>query len=336
MCGATSSKIRSASGSAPSEDDAPTTDASRSMPVSMLQPRFSTSPSVYATSVPPAGSSTIGFADLGRIDVAERRRERVPEALDDGAVAVHEQRRRVSRGRVGELLRVGIERQAQRRRHLVLVDVPEHAPQHVGGRRVLVGVRAEGVPQLAHQHGGGHAVAGDVADGHVHDAVGAPDRVVPVAADQQAGAARVVAADQLDALDVGKVVGEQAALQPHGDLVLALERGRAVERLRGLLGVPGDLRLLALVQRMRVREQQAERAEAVAAAVHERRRVERVRFSEQRLVHARERRPQIGVLADHDRRAGVECERRRLRDHEVERVGARGNAPSDGAESSSP
>ena len=140
----------------------------------------------------------------------------------------------------------------------------------------------------------------------------------------EAGAARVVAADQLDALDIGEVVGEQAALQPHGDLVLALERGRAVERLRGLLGVPGDLRLLALVQRMRVREQQAERAEAVAAAVHERRRVERVRFSEQRLVHTRERRPQIRVLADHDRRAGVERQRRRLRDHEVERVRARG------------
>ena len=49
-----------------------------------------------------------------------------------------------------------------------------------------------------------------------------------------------------------------------------------------------------------------------------------MRFSEQRLVHARERRPQIGVLADHDRRAGVERERRRLRDHEVERVRARG------------
>ena len=202
----------------------------------------------------------------------------------------------MARGRVGELLRVRIERQAERGRHLVLVDVAEHAPQHVGGRGVLVGVRAEGVAQLAHQHGRRHAVAGDVADRDVHDAVGAADRVVPVAADLEAGAAGVVAPDQLDALDLGQAVREQAALQSHGDLVLALERGRAVERLRGLLGVPGDLRLLALVQRMRVGEQQAERAEAVAAAGHERRRVEGVRCPEQRLVDARERRAQLRSL----------------------------------------
>ena len=148
MCGVTSSKIRSASGSAASEDDAPTTEASRSMPVSMLQPRFSTSPSVYATSVPPAGSSTVASRISDGLDVAERRCERVPEALDDGAVAVHEQRRRMARGRVGQLLRVRIEREAERRRHLVLVDVAEHAPQHVGGRGVLVGVGAERVAEL--------------------------------------------------------------------------------------------------------------------------------------------------------------------------------------------
>ena len=46
MCGVTSSKILSASGAAPSVDEAPMTEASRSMPASMLHPRRSTSPSV--------------------------------------------------------------------------------------------------------------------------------------------------------------------------------------------------------------------------------------------------------------------------------------------------
>ena len=109
-------------------------------------------------------------------------------------------------------------------------------------------------------------MARDVADRDVHDAVGAPHGVVPVAADLEPRAARVVAADQLDALDLGQLLREQAALQAHGDLVLALERRGAIERLRRLLRVPGHLSLLALTQRVRVREQQAERPQPAAAA----------------------------------------------------------------------
>ena len=202
---------------------------------------------------------------------------------------------------------------------------------------MLVGVRPEGVSQLAHQDRGRHAVARDVADGDVHDAVRAPHGVVPVATDEEAGAARVVAADQLDALDLRQPIREQAALQAHGDLVLAFEGRGAVERLRRLLGVPGDLRLFALVERMRCANTRQRRAEAVAAAIDERRRVERVRGSEHRLVDARERRPQVRFLADHDRGAGVEGQCRRLGDHElVERAALDGKAPSAEAESSSP
>ena len=84
-------------------------------------------------------------------------------------------------------------------------------------------MRAERVAQLTHEHGRRHSVARDVANRDMHDAVGAPHRVVPVAADLETRAARVVAADQLHALDLRELLREQAALKAHGDLVLALE-----------------------------------------------------------------------------------------------------------------
>ena len=200
----------------------------------------------------------------------------------------------------------------------------EHALQDACGGAVLVGEGSEGVPQLPHEHGRRHAVARDVADRHVHDAVGTPHRVVPIPADHEPGAAGGVAPDQLDAVDVGQVGGEQAVLQPHRDLVLALEGGRALERLRSLLGEPRDLLLLALVERAGMGEEQAERAEPRPAARHERRRVEGVGLAEQRMVNVRECRAQARVLADHDGGPRVVGERRGLGDDHLAHVRRRG------------
>ena len=202
MRGATSSKIRSASGAAASDGADPMhrrqeIDAGVDAPAAALDEAVRVGHQRGAR-----GQLDRGLADRRGLHVAERRRERVPEARHGSRVAVDEQRRRMARGGVGELLGVRIEREAERGRHLVLVDVAQHAPQQLGGRGVLVGVRAEGVAQLAHEHGRRDAVAGDVAHRHVHDAVGAAHRVVPVAADLESGAAGVVAADQLDALDL--------------------------------------------------------------------------------------------------------------------------------------
>ena len=84
----------------------------------------------------------------------------------------------------------------------------------------------------------------------MHDAVGAAHGVVPVAADLEPDAARVVAPGELDALDLGERLGQQAALERDRDLVLAFERRGAVERRRRLLGVRRDQPLLAVAQRV--------------------------------------------------------------------------------------
>ena len=229
----------------------------------------------------------------------------------------------MARGGVRELLRVGVEREAERRRHLVGVQVAEHAPQDLRRRVVLVGERAERVAQLPHQHGGVDAMARDVADGDVHEPVGATDGVEPVATDDEAGLGGVVAPEQLDSVDRGQAVREEAALQQQGEIVLALERGRAIERLRGLLGVPPDLRPLRRVEGAGVGEEQAERAEARPRARHERRRVQGVRCPEQRVMDAGKCRAQVRVLADDDLGAGVVGEFRRLLDDHVAREGGR-------------
>ena len=54
------------------------------------------------------------------------------------------------------------------------------------GDGVVVGVGAEGVAHLAHEHRGLDAAAGDVPDRDEHDAVASADDVVPVAADLEA------------------------------------------------------------------------------------------------------------------------------------------------------
>ena len=82
----------------------------------------------------------------------------------------------------------------RRRRHLVLADVAQQTPQHLAGRRVVERVGPEGVAQLAHQRGRADPAARHVAHGQVHEPIVAMHDVVPVAADLEAGAAGVVAA----------------------------------------------------------------------------------------------------------------------------------------------
>ena len=121
---------------------------------------------------------------------------------------------------VGELARVRVEGEEDGRRHAGVGDVAQHPPRDLGRRGVLVGERAVRVPQLAHQHGGGDAAAGHVADGEMHDPVGAAQRVVPVTADLEPDAAGAVAAGQVDAFDRGQRLGQQAALERDRDVVL--------------------------------------------------------------------------------------------------------------------
>ena len=94
--------------------------------------------------------------------------------------------------------------------------------QHDLGRGgVVVGVGAERIAQLSDQRRCRDAPARDVADADVHDPIGPLHDVVPVAADLEARAARLVATRGIDAGDP-RELGQQAALERHGDAVLLL------------------------------------------------------------------------------------------------------------------
>ena len=113
------------------------------------------------------------------------------------------------------------------------------------GEATSYGVGAEGAAQPAHQGRGGDAAAGDVADGHHHDAVGPDDDVVPVAADLEPGAARLVAGREVERRRPrGRASESRLRCSVDRDGVLALLHPRPLEGARGLLGVRGDQRLL--------------------------------------------------------------------------------------------
>ena len=216
------------------------------------------------------------------------------------------------RGGVRELSRVRVERQAHGRRHLVARDVPAHAAQQLGRRGVVVGIRAERVAHLPHQHGGADAATGDVSDRDVDDAVAAPHDVVPVAADLEARATRLIAAEQLDAFDLGQVLRQQAALEAHRDGVLVLVAARPPERLCGLLGAPGGVLALLLVEAALVAEEQAERTDRARALHAQRGAVQRAHDAAASGVDLGILLPQLRLGLDRERAARLVGDGRRM------------------------
>ena len=108
----------------------------------------------------------------------------------------------------------------------------DHA-QHVGHRQAGHHQRAPRDPQRDAERGLVRAVAADVADHHVDGAVGELDRVVEVAAEQGAVAARAVAGGQVEVRVAQQRDGQQAAFEPR---VLAGEQLLLQELLLDLLG----------------------------------------------------------------------------------------------------
>ena len=159
---------------------------------------------------------------------------------------------------------------------------------------MVVRERAEGVPQLPHQHRGRDAAPGDVSDGEVEHPVRPPHGVVPVAADREPDTARVVAAGEVEPLDRRECVGQQAALQRDRDVVLSLVAARPVERSRRMLRMGEEQRLLGCRRGPVVGEQQRHRAGRAARLRPERQPVERAR----RRLELRDR------LAEHRRELG--------------------------------
>ena len=87
---------------------------------------------------------------------------------------------------------------------------------------MVVGVGTKGVAQLSHECGRDDAAACDVTDAEVENAVGPPDRVVPVPADLEAHGARLVTSREIDSAGVREVLREEAPLEQNGYFVIAL------------------------------------------------------------------------------------------------------------------
>ena len=101
---------------------------------------------------------------------------------------------------------------------------------------------------LGHRRGGLEVVPHDVADGEHRGAVGLQERVVPVAADPGRLGGRQVPDDDLGVVGL-RWLGEQAALQRLGHLLLLAEQPGVVQREPGPVG--DVLALAVLVDRDR-------------------------------------------------------------------------------------
>jgi hypothetical protein len=141
-------------------------------------------------------------------------------------------------------------------------------PHDLGGGEPLDDVRAGGVAELPHRRGGGQPVPGHVTDAQGDAAVGQGEHVVPVAADLDVAGGRQVVRRQLQAVELGQPLGEQAALQGARDLRLALQLPRALgergQHLRDRAQQRGVLRV-------RGRTLHGEQAQLAAAAAEQRR-----------------------------------------------------------------
>lgn len=125
---------------------------------------------------------------------------------------------------------------------LVGVDLDGEAVEeleHLVRRQVEAGVGAHGGAQLAHDGGGAHPAAHDVADDEGGAASAEGDHVVPVAADRGLGAAGLVGGRDAQVVGLFQLLGQEGALEGDGGLALAALAG--AQPLRGL-GVVGDVR----------------------------------------------------------------------------------------------
>ncbi len=136
-------------------------------------------------------------------------------------------------------------------REVVGVQVREEAggPGHHGGRRVALGrVRAQGDPQLAHDPGGVHVMALDVADHQPDVPAGQRHHVVPVAADLEARPGRQVADGGGDPGDRRDGARQHHPLQAGRQLVLGVVQPGAGQRLRDQAAQGGEQGALVGVQ----------------------------------------------------------------------------------------
>ncbi len=171
---------------------------------------------------------------------AQRRAGGVGGAVD-GAVGVADEDGQVAGGGVAEPALVRVVHRVDAGGDLAGVDLGRQAVeqlQHLVRREVEAGVGADGGAQLAHDGGGAHAAAHDVADDEGGAAGAERDDVVPVAADGRVGDTRLVGRGDAQVVGLFEFLRQQAALQGDGGLALAAFAG--AEPLGGL-GLVGDV-----------------------------------------------------------------------------------------------
>ena len=183
-----------------------------------------------------------------------------------------DEQRRMAGRRVVERRRRGIDHREQHGRHVV----PRHREVEVvqalqQPRRIAFEQRVgtHRAAQLTHRRRGGDPAPGDVPDHEQELAARQRDRVVPVAADLGARAAREVARRGLQAGQHRQGLRQQRALQVACDEVLALEQAHALDGERRALG--GQREDRRVVEAEAPREQRADVQRADRAAVDQQR-----------------------------------------------------------------
>jgi hypothetical protein len=120
----------------------------------------------------------------------------------------------------------------------------------------------QGSAQLPHHRGRRGALPDNVADDDRDPTLLQVQHVIPVATSGDVLHARKVAGGQRQTVELGKLLGEQAALQGLSDLMLGLVEPGPLQRLATLPSQGKDHRsLLGREHRRRVSEAQPERAD---------------------------------------------------------------------------
>lgn len=188
-----------------------------------------------------AGAEGDGAGGVDPAAGAERRAGGFVGA-GDRAVLVADQDRQVAGGGVHQAALVGVVDGVDAGGDLVGVDLGGEAVEeleHLVRGQVETGVGADGGAELAHDGGGPHPAAHDVADDQGGAAAAEGDHVVPVAADRGLGAAGLVGGGDAQVVGLFQFLWEQGALEGDGGLALAALAGA---QPFGGLGVVGDVR----------------------------------------------------------------------------------------------